>query len=293
MQKKLKISVIVKTYNWPEALSLVLKSLNQQKTKYQFEVIIADDGSTKSTTELINTLRPKLSYQIKHIWHQDLGFRASTISNKAIQQATGNYCIFIDGDCICPKSFIAKHAQLAETNYFVAGGRVLVTEQYTKQALSDKNIEPAHFSFFNLCKLKLHKQCNKVHPLIYLPLANFRKLSSKKWKNAKCCNLATWKQDLLNVKGFDEQFEGWGHEDSELVARLINSGVKRKNGKFATTVIHLGHKLLDRNKQAQNFASLMQTLNNQKTQTKTGLESNKKYTEPEHTNKTKAKETIL
>ncbi len=72
----------------------------------------------------------------------------------------------------------------------------------------------------------------------------------------------------LAISGFHEVLL-YRADGSELVARLINSGVKRKSGKFATTVIHLGHPLLDRTKQPHNFANLMQTLTKRKTQANT------------------------
>lgn len=272
MQKNLKISVIIKTYNWPEALSLVLKSLNQQKTKYKFEVIIADDGSNSQTLSLINNLKNQLKYQLKHIWHEDLGFRASTILNKAIIDATGEYCVFVDGDCVCPKNFIEKHGHLAEKNYFVAGSRILISEKQVKHALQE-NTSANQFNLPNLIKLRLSRNCNKVLPLISLPLNKLRKISPNKWKNAKGCNLGIWREDLLKINGFDQRYEGWGHEDSDLIIRLINSGIKRKSGKFAATVIHLGHPFLDRSNQKQNFENLMATLKEKKTEASIGIDA--------------------
>ena len=270
MPNNFTISVIIKTYNWPEALSIVLKSLNVQKTSIKFEVIIADDGSTQSTEDLIQNFRPNLKYELKYLWQEDKGFRASRILNKAIKESSGDYCVFVDGDCICPPSFIEKHARLAERNYFVAGSRILISEQYTKETLNTK-IEPNHFYGSNLIKLRMQKHCNKISNLMPLPLAGLRKIFPNKWKNAKGCNLGIWKDDLIKIKGFDEKYKGWGHEDSDLIIRLINYGAKRKSGKFAAIVIHLGHPILDRSNQKQNFERLMETLNNKKTEAEVGL----------------------
>ena len=270
MPNNFTISVIITTYNWPEALSLSIKSLKQQKTKFNFEIVIADDGSNKKTEELINKITDQSSLPIKHIWQEDKGYRRSKILNKAIKESSGDYCVFVDGDCICPPSFIEKHARLAERNYFVAGSRILISEQYTKETLNTK-IEPNHFYGSNLIKLRMQKHCNKISNLMPLPLAGLRKIFPNKWKNAKGCNLGIWKDDLIKIKGFDEKYKGWGHEDSDLIIRLINYGAKRKSGKFAAIVIHLGHPILDRSNQKQNFERLMETLNNKKTEAEVGL----------------------
>ena len=175
----------------------------------------------------------------------------------------------VDGDCICPPNFIEKHGQLAEKNYFIAGSRILISEQYTKDNI--KKIEPSQFYGSNLIKLRMQKHCNKISNIIHIPLGGLRKMFLNKWKNAKGCNLGVWKNDLLKVKGFDEKYEGWGHEDSDLIIRLINYGVKRKSGKFSATVIHLGHPLLDRSNQKQNFENLIKTLKSKKTHADNGI----------------------
>ena len=64
--------------------------------------------------------------------------------------------------------------------------------------------------------------------------------------------MSFWRSDLVAVNGYDEAFEGWGREDSELAARLLNAGVRRRNVKFSAVAWHLEHALrsqeaLDRN----------------------------------------------
>ena len=167
------------------------------------------------------------------------------------------------------RKFIEKHGKLAE-KLFVAGNRVLISERYTKETLNYKT-EPSNFYFKNLIKTKMQKNCNKISTLIPIPLAGLRKIFPYKWKKAKGCNLGIWKKDLLNINGFDECYEGWGYEDSDMVIRLMNSGVKRKSGKFAVTVIHLGHPILSRSNEKQNYDKLMQTLKSKITLPKLGI----------------------
>ena len=78
------ISVIIATYNWPEALHLVLCALNNQ-TDSNFEVIIVDDGSTEDTKAMIELFKAQANFPITHLWQEDIGFRAARARNLGIQ----------------------------------------------------------------------------------------------------------------------------------------------------------------------------------------------------------------
>ncbi|MEZ5787168.1 MAG: galactosyltransferase-related protein [Xanthobacteraceae bacterium] len=83
-------------------------------------------------------------------------------------------------------------------------------------------------------------------PALRLPLGPLRRLNDSDWEGARSCNLAVWRSDLDRVDGFDAAFSGWGLEDSDLIVRLIHSGIRRKDGRFATGVLHLWHPESDR-----------------------------------------------
>jgi glycosyltransferase involved in cell wall biosynthesis len=255
-----KISVIITTYNWPAALEKVLQGFMQQNN-YDFEVIVADDGSREETTQLINRIKQQVKFQLKHVWHEDIGFRAAMIRNKAVAQAQGNYLIFIDGDCIPSSSFITTHKKLAEENWFVAGNRILLSEKFTAKIFKD-NIALPQKKFFYWCKTRLLNRCNRLLPLIKLPAQwKMRKRKYLRWQGVKTCNLAMWKQDFINVNGFDEAYQGWGYEDSDLVIRLLRNKVFHKNGRFAVSVFHLWHLESDRSRKQENQQLLAGVLN--------------------------------
>ncbi|MCK9395381.1 MAG: glycosyltransferase family 2 protein [Methylobacter sp.] len=252
------ISVIVTTYNWPAALELCLDSLFAQQDR-AFEIIIADDGSTPANQARIQTYCADSPAPIQYVHHDDQGFRAGTIRNKAVASSRGEYLLFIDGDCVLRPDFIARHRQLAEPGYFVPGNRVLLSESFTQEVL-DKHI-PLHqkpLSYF--ISLRLQKKINRISAFIRLPLGFLRKMQPSKWQKAMTCNLALWKNDFLRTNGFDELFEGWGFEDSDLVIRLIHAGVKRKEGRFAVLVLHLWHAHNDKSKQDINYQRLLDRL---------------------------------
>ena len=113
----MKISVIVATYNRIDALDFVLQSLETQ-TDSNFEILIADDGSKSDTKNFIEAFKLKSKLQIKHVWQEDLGFRLALIRNLASAQASGEYFIFLDGDCVVQPDFVAQHRQLAKKRLF-------------------------------------------------------------------------------------------------------------------------------------------------------------------------------
>ena len=242
-------SVIITTYNNPAFLARVLAC----PILAQVEVIVADDGSGAETAALIQQVQSQRVASghapLLHAWIPDEGFRAAAARNAAVRLATGDYLIFIDGDCLPMADFITQHIALAQAGYWVTGNRVMLREAYTKQVL-EQNIDVTALSYSDFKQLKKHKHIKRLQPLWRWPTqgwcAAWRTLQPRKWKNAKTCNLGVWRSDFEQVNGFDERYVGWGREDSDLVVRLINAGVFRKDGRYATGVIHLWHAMNDR-----------------------------------------------
>lgn len=237
----MKVSVIVSTYNQLEALALVLNSLEQQ-TVSDFEIVVADDGSTGETRALIEKKRKELfGDRLIHAWQPDDGFRAAAARNAAVRLSQGEYLIFLDGDCIPFPSFVENHIRLSEKGYFVTGNRVLCSPKLTQELIqcqSDLKLE----DLFYWLKLRWQGKINRWTTLFQLPSLNFvRKLRPNAWKYLRTCNCSLWRKDFISVNGFDEDFVGWGFEDSDLAVRLINLGIRRKSGNFAATVLHLYH----------------------------------------------------
>ena len=254
------ISVIISTYNRPDALQACINSFLEQTDK-NFEIIIADDGSGHETRELINRYIKQSIISITHVYQEDCGFQLSKIRNKAVAKSKGNYLIFVDGDCLARPDFVVKHRRLAVPNFFVAGNRVLLNAPYTSQVLL--NQEPLHLKrFWEFLALRITNKINRLLPVLSIPLGYFRYLQPHNWRKAVGCNTAFWKSDFIKVNGYDEFFEGWGFEDSDLVIRLIHLGVKRKEGRFAVPVLHLWHPQNDKSRQDINYQKLMDRLVN-------------------------------
>ena len=265
------ISVIVTTYNRPDALSAVLEGYLAQ-TDRKFELMIADDGSTDETKEVVLSYEKRAGFPIRHTWQEDRGFRAASIRNRALAASRSDYIIFSDGDCIPLPDFVAQHHLLAEKSWFLTGNRILLGEVFTHRVLSDHI--PIHtWNVRQWLGARVQRHTNRWLPLLSLPTVSFlRKLSSSQWEGAMTCNLSAWREDLLRVNGFDESYSGWGLEDSDLVIRLIHAGAGRKSARFAAPVIHLWHGENDRTNLAENRRRLDHRLRSQETLAALGVD---------------------
>lgn len=245
----MRTSLIITTYNWQEALELCLLSAFKQ-SQFPDEIIIADDGSDNATFETITRLAEDSPVPLIHSWQQDRGFRAARSRNKAINKSTGDYLILIDGDIIMEHHFIADHIQAAKTGFFVQGTRVILNEETTQRALQQKEIKLC------ICSPGIENRKNCLRSDLLSRIFSF---SSKKLSGIKTCNFAFWKKDAEAVNGFNEEFLGWGREDSEFTARLLNNGIRRQNLRFNALAYHLYHQINPRQSLTVNDAILANT----------------------------------
>ncbi|NTV14349.1 MAG: glycosyltransferase [Desulfobulbaceae bacterium] len=264
------ISVIISTYNWPRALAVVLDSLARQ-SDLGFEVVVADDGSTPETGELVAIRAKDFPVPLRHVWQEDQGFRAAAARNRAVAESRGDYLLFLDGDCPVLANFVATHRRLARPEWFVAGNRILLGETLAATVLAGGR--PVYrYTWLEFLLARRCGEVNRLLPLLRLPDGCFRRLRPRRWQGAMTCNLAVWRTDFYRVNGFDENFVGWGHEDAEFVGRLINSGVFRKEGRFAAPVLHLWHHNQHRGREAGNLRRLHEHLEKKLTRAEAGVD---------------------
>lgn len=245
----MRTSLIITTYNWKEALELSLLSVFTQ-SQFPDEIIIADDGSDHATKETVARLAQESPVPLIHSWQQNKGFRLARSRNKAIARSTGDYLILIDGDITLERHFIADHIRAARTGFFVQGSRVLLNNKVTQHALLQKKIQ------LSFCSPDIENRKNCIRSHLLSRLFSF---SSNKLTGIKTCNFAFWKEDALAVNGFNEEFMGWGREDSEFTARLLNNNIKRQNIRFNALAYHLHHPMNSRQDLTANDAILANT----------------------------------
>jgi glycosyltransferase involved in cell wall biosynthesis len=263
------ISVIVTTYNREDALDAALRALSHQSDQ-DFEIVIADDGSRPETADVVKAWKSRLSMPLKHVRHQHRGFRGGEIRNRGIRASAGEICIFLDGDCLPAADFIATHRRLQEPGWFVTGNRILLSREFTEAVLA-RGIAVEEWNFSALLRRRLTGGVNRLLPALRLPLGPLRKLNRENWRGAQTCNLAVARCDLVRIDGFDCAYTGWGLEDSDLVVRLLHAGVRRKDGRFATGVLHLWHPQSDRAQLPANQARLDEVIGGTRVRALRGL----------------------
>lgn len=224
-------SLVVTTYNRPDALDLVLQSALDQ-SEPPCEIIVADDGSAPATADLVSRHRASASIPLLHAWQEDRGFRAAESRNRAIARSTGEYVVIVDGDMLLHRDFIRDHRLLARRGSFIQGSRVLLSPSNTRRRLESGEYRVPIFAF------GLGNRKNALR----LPLLS-RVLSRevRSLKGIRSCNMSFFREDCLRINGFNEEFVGWGREDSEFAVRLINSGVLRRDVRFSAIAFHLWH----------------------------------------------------
>ena len=233
------VSVILATYNSPDWLEKVLWGYHVQSHR-DFEIVIADDGSDDATLQLIHRFRERTGMAISHVWHDDRGFRKCTILNRAILEASADYLIFSDGDCIPRADFLAQHVLYSRPGFMLSGGCVRLPKDISQRIGIDDIVfgratDPSWLGNIGLRdrpgrrKLKAGKWSSHLLDLLTTTRATFNG-----------GNASAWREDVLRVNGFDERMEHGGL-DRELGERLSNTGVRARQIRYRALCLHLYH----------------------------------------------------
>lgn len=239
----MKTSLIISTYNWPEALALCLESVRRQRLLPD-EVIVGDDGSGEETRMLIRRFQQDFPVPLFHLWQEDKGFRKARMINQCFAAARYEYIIEVDGDMVLNPYFIQDHVSCAKRGYYIKGGRVNIMKHKTEHLCRSGKYRPLSFFSSGLTRRENAIRC--------LPLAKYM-APRRKTRPGLGCNTSFWREDLIRVNGYDEFYEGWGGEDYDLCVRLLNTGVKKLALKFAAVGFHLWHEDKHMQNRKKNF----------------------------------------
>ncbi len=256
-------SLIIATYNWPEALELSLMSaLNQ--SLLPDEIIVADDGSTEETKSMVDKYKALSKVPLLHVWHEDEGFRLAKIRNRAIAACSGDYVIQVDGDIIMHPDFVKDHVDFARKGSYVSGSRVNMNEELSKRLQREKTTK------VNVFMKGTSNFLNGLHlPFLSRFQEDYRK---EDLYYVRGCNMAFWRDDLVTVNGYNEELQGWGREDNEISCRLNNIGDVRRIAKFRAIEFHQYHPECSRNSLSKNDDLLHRTIEEKLTRCEKGLD---------------------
>lgn len=269
----MKCSLIIMVYNDIKTLSLTFEALKIQ-TEKDFEVIIADDGSNEDFVNKLKTLINNAPFKVKHIWHEDQGWRKEIVMNKAIVASESEYLIFIDGDCIPHKRFIEEHLKLAQKGVVVGGRRVMLTKEVTNSLTSPliASGKMHQYVFPRVLWGGITQKVRHAEEVIRITNKHLRNIFLKKRKKGLLgCNFSIYKDDLLSVNGFDERFTSPAlGEDTDLEARLNRIGIYCKVYRHIATVYHKWH-IMDHSGTNDNLSIFNENNSNNVSWTKYGI----------------------
>lgn len=257
-------SVIITTYNWPEALELALTALARQRV-LPHEVVVADDGSREDTRALIERVARGYPVPLRHSWNEDKGFRAALSRNRAIAATRGDYVLMLDGDMLAHPLFVADHLRAARRGSFVQGMRVLTDAAGRDRLLSR---EVAALGFFDR-GLTRRRHTLRIPLLAWLSL---RVTHGRSTSAIKTCNQGWWRTDLVALNGFDERYESWGREDKDLAVRAFHAGLARRSLRFGGLATHLYHPVRHEDGASPNDALLAEAIASGRVRSPLGLD---------------------
>jgi len=243
----------------------VLASVARQRVPPS-EIIVADDGSDAPTRTLIEDFARRHPVPVRLVWQPHEGFRVARLRNLAIAASSADYLVFVDGDMLLHPRFIADHLRCARRGFYTQGVRVLADARLSALLTDDGDRFPAAWE----PGLGALRRAYLLHSAAMSTL--FRRAANG-FVAIKSCNLAVWREHLLHVNGFNEDFFGWGPEDKELCARLAHAGVRRQTLVFGGIACHLHHPPAARDALPANLAILAATRDTRRVRAEHGIDS--------------------
>jgi len=262
MSQPATVSLIVSTFDQPDYLRRVLAAVSRQSRRPQ-AMLLADDGSGKETREVFSSWAAQQSFACRHLWQAHTGFRKAHILNQAVAEADTEYLVFLDGDMVPHHDFIADHCAAARPAAFIQGHRALVERQAA--------------AWFGQQQLP----ADRWRALWQGQISGWKNAYRWPWpvlskknhlRGVRGCNLSLWRADMVRVNGYNEAFSGWGREDSEFAARLMNAGIQRLDLRGRALCFHLWHPPASRAGLTANDGLLEEAIRRQTTRCEHGLD---------------------
>jgi len=233
------LEVILAAYNDPGFVAAALAGYLAQLDS-DFSLAIADDGSGPEIRALVGRFAER-GLKVRHVWHEDLGFRKARIVNQAIGSSDADFIVLSDSDCIPGPRFIGDHRAWAIPGCLSAGRRVELGPEVSSGLVEGRIPLEKLTDMGWVFSRDLVGKLDSGRYAVRFPGWIVRSWNARTAGGAMGANLGVWRDDLVRVNGFDNEFEGWGGEDDDLVWRLQASGVREQSVRGRAVVFHLHH----------------------------------------------------
>jgi len=235
-------TVIVSVYKDTQSLAVVLDALAHQSVM-GFEIIVSEDGCSKEMGQFLSALEAP---EVIHLSQEDVGWRKNRALNNAIRKARGDYVVFLDGDCVPNRMFVEAHQRLALAGHYLLGRRVFLGPAYSARAKDTPGYLQDLQNAYLLKGWSLHRDgVRHFEDGITLPIHRFTHALATVVRgvpNIVGCHFSCFKDDLLAINGFDEDYQSPGAgEDEDLVWRFEALGLRPRSCRNFANVFHLDH----------------------------------------------------
>ena len=241
-------SVLLTTYENPRALELVLTGLEMQTVR-DFEIWVADDGSGPATRRVVERFAASSRLPVEHVWHEDRGFRKMQILNQVLPRARADYVVLLEGDCVPHPGYVESHLRFRAPATFLYGHRVFLGARVSGRLTPDRLRRGGLGGALSNLRRWALLDARRPYNALRLPPAGVsvaQQLLRITRPVMRGMNFSTWTEDLLAINGWNEDYDGWGREDDDLVARLQFRGLRGRSVRFGAILYHLHHPIRSR-----------------------------------------------
>lgn len=264
-----RISIVISTYEWPEALDTVLRALTEQSDP-RFDVVVADDGSGPQTEAVVESWRPAFGRRLTHVWQSDDGFRVARARNLGALTTGSDYLVFLDGDCVPRQRFVSAVRAAARPGWFVVGRRLLLSSRFTDRVLRRRLPVHRWSSVEWLARAHRHGQAFRNLTAVDRRRVGRPGVPEFVPQGNAYSPLGMAARDFVRADGFDMRYEGWGEEDVDIAVRLKRLGLRCGHAGPHATVAHLWHPVRER-RERPNWWLLRETEHGRRVEARHGL----------------------
>ncbi|EIH8310279.1 glycosyltransferase [Escherichia coli] len=222
------LSIVIPTYNRAKILAITLACLCNQKTIYDYEVIVADDGSKENIEEIVREFESLLN--IKYVRQKDYGYQLCAVRNLGLRAAKYNYVAILDCDMAPNPLWVQSYMELlaVDDNVALIGPRKYIdTSKHTYlDFLSQKSLinEIPEIITNNQVAGKVEQNKSVDWRIEHFKNTDNLRLCNTPFRFFSGGNVAFAKKWLFRAGWFDEEFTHWGGEDNEFGYRLYREG---------------------------------------------------------------------
>jgi len=229
------IAVLVTTWQRPRHLERCLASLRAQRgVAGRMEIVVADDGSTDETPDLVAAFARSADFPVSFTTHAHDGFHVARCRNEAVRASTAPYLLFTDGDCVLPPRHVATHLRCRRPGFVRTAESARLrrdeSEKITVEAILAGRVRP---------RVPTGERRRRKYLVWQSFWFNLRDDPARPELYGN--DFALWRSDYERVNGHDERYRGWGCEDVDLGTRLRRAGVRITSILHRTRPWHLWH----------------------------------------------------